>query len=129
MLYSEFLEGTKARDNEHNYRVYKSIEAIYMDSDTMTKQDVYKAAAHLIDNTPSAETLELIEMAKAEIETAQAEISHYMERIETMKAFIEIETDAAQRGLWKDSIKEYRKQIQRKKEWIARHKFFLAGIQ
>ena len=42
MLYSEFLEGTKASDNRYNYSEYCRINNLYMESDSMTKTDAYK---------------------------------------------------------------------------------------
>ena len=39
MLYSEFLEGTKAVNNEATYAEYKRVEQIYMAADMMTKED------------------------------------------------------------------------------------------
>ena len=44
MLYSEFLEGTKAVNNEATYAEYKRVEQIYMAADMMTKKDAYRMA-------------------------------------------------------------------------------------
>lgn len=44
MLYSEFLEGTKAVNNEATYAEYKRVEQIYMAADMMTKEDAYRMA-------------------------------------------------------------------------------------
>lgn len=76
MLYSEFLEGTKAKDNENNYKVYKALESIYMDREELTKDDIYNAAAGLLDNaeTPAEKELrEICEKLEKQIsETAEA---------------------------------------------------------
>lgn len=127
MLYSEFLENTKARDNEYNYQVYKNLEALYMENDNMTKQDVYKAAETLINNEPSEEVKELISKAEKEINESAEVIAHYRDRIETMKYYITI-SSAEEIKAYKESIREYRKAIKREQAWIARNKFFLNGI-
>lgn len=44
MLYSEFLEGTGAADNQASYNEYKRVEQIYMESDHCTKADAYRMA-------------------------------------------------------------------------------------
>ena len=44
MLYSEFLKGTGAVDNQATYDEYKRVEEIYMAADTMTKEDAYRMA-------------------------------------------------------------------------------------
>lgn len=53
MLYNEFLAGTGAKNTDFNYQVYKSLEALYMEKDNMTKADVYAAGKKLIDNSPT----------------------------------------------------------------------------
>lgn len=44
MLYSEFLKGTGAVDNQSSYDEYKRVEQIYMESDHCTKADAYRMA-------------------------------------------------------------------------------------
>lgn len=44
MLYSEFLNGTGAVDNEATYAEYKRVEEIYIAADAMTKEDAYRMA-------------------------------------------------------------------------------------
>lgn len=44
MLYSEFLEGTGAVENQASYDEYKRVEQIYMESDHCTKEDAYRMA-------------------------------------------------------------------------------------
>lgn len=64
MLFSEFLEGTGCKNNEHNQDVYKALEAIYMGRDDVTKETVYKAGKLLVDNRPSEEEIRAIEQIK-----------------------------------------------------------------
>ena len=49
MLYDEFLVGTGCRDNADNYKVYKDLEIMYMNSD-MTKQEIYEYGKKLVNN-------------------------------------------------------------------------------
>ena len=127
MLYSEFLENTKARDNEYNYQVYKNLEALYMENDNLTKADIYKAAKILVNDEQSEATKELIAQAEHEIKESQEMIEYYKGRIDTYTEFIII-SDPEEAKLYKDSIKEYKRQIKKEQSWIARNKFFLNGI-
>lgn len=127
MLYSEFIEATGAKDTEYNYSVYKSLEALYMINDSMTKADVYKAAKTLIDNSETEaekEAKNLIEEAKKQITESESIIKHYRERIETMKYFIEISSPEEAKA-YKESIKTYRAEIKNEQRWIDRQKFFI----
>lgn len=42
MLYTEFLEGTKAREDSKTFNQYETIEKIYNECEDMTKEDAYK---------------------------------------------------------------------------------------
>jgi hypothetical protein len=55
MLYSEFLEETKAKDNAQNYHIFKVFQALYMDSKA-SKEDVYKAAKPFLDSEEGSNT-------------------------------------------------------------------------
>lgn len=44
MLYSEFLAGTGAVDNQESYNEYKRVERIYLEADSCTKEDAYRMA-------------------------------------------------------------------------------------
>lgn len=54
MLYSEFLEETKAKDNAQNYHIFKIFQALYMDSKA-SKEDVYKAAKPFLNSEEGSE--------------------------------------------------------------------------
>lgn len=73
MLYSEFVEGTGCRENDHNYKVYKDLEVMYMNSD-MSKQEVYEYGKKLVDNSKSPEQLTLEEEVKAEMTSLREEL-------------------------------------------------------
>ena len=81
MLYSEFIEGTGCKDNEKNYKVYKDLEVMYMNSD-MSKAEIYEYGKKLVDNSKSEAELKI----EAEI---KAEIAGYKEQIENNKKSLE----------------------------------------
>lgn len=127
MLYSEFIEATGAKETDYNYSVYKNLEALYMTNDNMTKDDVYKAAKTLIDNSETEaekEAKKLIAEAEKQINESESLVKHYRERIETLKSFITI-SNPEEVKLYKESIKAYRAEIKREKSWIDRQKFFI----
>ena len=49
MLYDEFLAGTGCRDNADNFKVYKDLEILYMNSD-LTKEQIYEYGKKLVNN-------------------------------------------------------------------------------
>ena len=119
MLYSEFVEGTGCRQSEYNYNVYKSLEALYMSNDNLTKADIYEAGKKLVDNTPSKETQELKAQIEKEIEEAQENITYYNARINVYTSFISISQPAEVKE-YKKEIKEYKKLIKANKGRINR---------
>ena len=80
MLYNEFIEGTGCKDNEHNYKLYKELELIYMNSDC-TKEHIYQMGKKLADNSKSESELKV----EAEV---NAEIAELKEQIESNKHWI-----------------------------------------
>ena len=42
MTYTEFLKGTNTQEGNKSWREYKFIEDLYMQSETMTKEDAYR---------------------------------------------------------------------------------------
>lgn len=78
MLYNEFLEGTRAVDNQASYDEYKRVEAFYMACDGMTKEDVYRMAK-----------VETVAQYEARMKKARkAELEWVMENIIPAAAFI-----------------------------------------
>lgn len=80
MLYSEFIEGTGCKDNDHNYKLYKELELVYMNSDC-TKQHIYEMGKKLADNSKSEAEIQ----AEAKI---QAEIDEIKEQIKSNNNWI-----------------------------------------
>ena len=81
MLYSEFIDGTGCRDTEHNRKIYRDLEVMYMNSD-LTKEDIYSYGIKLVDNSLTPEEM-------LHNERIQAEIDGYQEEINGIKAEIE----------------------------------------
>lgn len=96
MLYSEFIEGTGCKDNETNYRVYKDLEVMYMNSD-MSKAEIYEYGKKLVDNSKSAAEIEAEEKLNEEIK----------ERKEAIKER-------------KESNVRYDREINSYRDWMAR---------
>ena len=120
MLYNEFIEGTGCKDNDHNYKVYKDLEIMYMNSN-MSKSEIYEYGKKLVDNSKSeaqlkleAEINEEIEAVKAEIESDKHWVSYYKAQKEYNKSVGDkFWTDENRRmeGYYKDEIKKLRNRI------------------
>ena len=126
MLWSEFIEGTGCRDNQHNWEVYKNLEIMYMNSD-MSKQDIYEYGKKLVSNEKSNAELELEAKLKAEIKEYKVEIKRLNDEL---KRYKELLSEAKEEGsdwmmdtwkglikLTKDDIKYHRAQLKRL-EWV-----------
>lgn len=128
MLYSEFIEGTNCKDNDHNYQVYKNLEAMYMNTD-MSKADIYEYGKKLVDNSKSEKELRL----ECEI---KEEIANYKSRINDAQRWIsyyKLDTDEATKTEWPEvyataerSIEYYKNEIRQLKNKIAELKWIIA---
>ena len=49
MHYNEFIQCTGCRDNADNFKVYKDLEILYMNSD-LTKEAIYEYGKKLVNN-------------------------------------------------------------------------------
>lgn len=107
MLYTEFIEGTGCKENEHNYKVYKDLEVMYMNSG-LTKQEIYEYVRKLVDNRKSEEEIEADNKIKAEINTYKDEIKVNKERIELYETFVKLSNTAEEEKSWKENIKRIR---------------------
>ena len=127
MLYSEFVQGTGCRETDHNYKVYKDLEIMYMNSD-MSKEQIYEYGKKLVDNSKTEAELKIEAEAKAEIETLKSEIEGGKRDIERYEAYIEIETDKDSLRMWKDSIRYLKQEIIRRRNRIKMlREMFLAA--
>lgn len=91
MLYSEFIEGTGCKDNDYNYKVYKDLEVMYMNSD-ISKAQIYEYGKKLVDNSKSEAELKV----EAEI---KVEIEEHKDQIATLKEWIKQNEEML--GYWK----------------------------
>lgn len=124
MLYSEFVTGTGCKDNATNYRIYKDLEVMYMNSD-LSKADIYEYGKKLVDNSKSEAEIEAENKITAEINELKADNAERKNRIESRKAEIEREkaylvgeTDKGWIDYCKSNIKWYKEDIRQQREWI-----------
>lgn len=95
MMYSEFVVGTGCKDNEHNYKVYKDLEVMYMNSD-MTKDEIYEYGRKLVDNSKSEAELKLEASIKEEIAGLKEWLStarHWANEYKELKALSKAAND------------------------------------
>ncbi len=104
MMYSEFIEGTGCRENDHNYKVFKDLEIMYMNSD-LSKQEIYEYGKKLVDNTV-VET-QLVKDLKAELQTTKNRINEVREEIKDLEERYANEIDDE----WKDNWKKARRRM------------------
>ena len=77
MLYDEFLVGTGCKDRACNYKVYRDLEILYVNSD-LTKEEIFEYGKKLVNN----------DLTDAQVEwnrQVDEEIAEYKEKIETLK--------------------------------------------
>lgn len=122
MLYSEFIDNVKCKDTEYNYKVYKQLESLYMDNDTITKDAVYNAGKLLVDNSETETEKKLRKEIESNITLYKGYIKDDSETIERLKALIERDTEYINAGIgdeteknniiwWKKEIKKYNHNI------------------
>lgn len=124
MLYSEFIENVKCRDNEYNYKVYKTLENLYMINDKLTKTDIYETAKTLVNNDKSQKQVEFENDINARINVYNKDIKYFTDRIDMLKSFFEISTDE-QNKIYREDIKRYKTEIKKCKIEIKKLKWVL----
>lgn len=125
MLYSEFVTGTGCKDNEHNYKVYKDLEIMYMNSD-MSKAEVYEYGKKLVDNSKSKEQIEFEEQIKAEIEDYKRQLAWYKEDVKRYREYIKISETKEEKRMWRDSMNDSKGFVKECKSRIESLKWVLA---
>ena len=121
MLYSEFIEGTGCRDNDHNYQLYKRLEIIYMNDDTVSKQDIYEMGKKLANNQDTPEQKTFKEQLRKEIAQRKETIRAYKEDIKFQRYMIP--------GSDKQEQKERRRQIKCYQELIRDERKQIYGLE
>lgn len=123
MMYSEFVSGTGCKDNAHNYKVFKNLEAMYMNTE-MSKEEVYEYGKKLVDNSKSKEELELEAKIKSEIESKKSDIKWLMDENERYQWYFGIASDD-EKKCYKDIIKNNNNSIKILKSEIRMLKWVL----
>jgi len=124
MLYGEFIEGTGCRDNEHNYKVYKDLEIMYMNSD-MSKAEIYEYGKKLVCNDKSPEALAFEAEIKDKIQRLKDENKSRKEDIEWYEEVLERANEPVTISNIKHTIKWLKKCIKDNKKEIAELKWVL----
>lgn len=128
MLWSEFVEGTGCKDNEKNYKVYKDLEIMYMNSD-LTKAEIYEYGKKLVDNSKSEAELKVEAEVKEKIEEHNAEIAQYKMWIESNETFVRYwkeQGDKEMVAFYRNPIKSWKEEIRYHKNQIQALKWVLA---
>ena len=121
MLYNEFIEGTGCKDNDYNYKVYKDLEIMYMNSN-MSKSEIYEYGKKLVDNSKSEAQLKLEAEVKEQIEEHKEEIAKYKEWIEQNEELIKYwkeHMDKEMVNFYKNPIKHWKQEIRYHKNQIT----------
>ena len=128
MLYHEFMEGTGCRETDYNYKVYKELEIIYMNTNC-TKQHIYDMGKKLVDNSPTEAEIQFRAKLTAEIQQHKYEIANLKQRLEDEIRYLKNLKDADYADkMWirsvtgtvnylKESIKEHKREINKLK-WV-----------
>lgn len=125
MLYNEFIEGTGCKDNRHNYKVYKDLEIMYMNSD-MTKAEVYEYGKKLVDNNyKTPEQIALEERITAEIEMHEREIAWLKDRKDLYTQYLSLRNTPEEIREYKRMIKYYAGLIKRERHEVKMLKWVL----
>lgn len=109
MLYDEFLAGTGCRDNADNYKVYKDLEILYMNSE-LTKQEIYEYGKKLVNNALTESQIAWNEDIDRQIAKIQEQVDYYLGEAEYYKQVIAMWT-----GYDEDSVKSGKYQLKRVK--------------
>ena len=109
MLYDEFLAGTGCRDNADNYKVYKDLEILYMNSE-LTKQEIYEYGKKLVNNALTVTQIAWNEDIDRQIAKIQEQVDYYLGEAEYYKQVIAMWT-----GYDEDSVKSGKYQLKRVK--------------
>lgn len=120
MLYSEFIQGTGCKDNEKNFKVYKDLEIMYMNSN-MSKAEIYEYGKKLVVNCKTekelqieAEIKETIAGYKEQIKSNKYWIDYYTEMVKIHKEFGDKEMEKRDRRIakkYKDDNRRLRDMI------------------
>ena len=111
MMYSEFVAGTGCKDNENNYKVFKNLEAMYMNTD-MSKEEIYEYGKKLVDNSKSEAELRFEAKIKEDIEGFKRDIEWCKGTIERYTFYLGLDTNTVA------EVRDYKEVIKRNKNEI-----------
>lgn len=124
MLYDEFITGTGCKANDHNFKVYKRLEILYMNDETITKEEIYEYGKKLVDNSLTeaqlewnADVDERIDGLKEEIKALKGDLDRY----QANKQY-SIENGWDDVAFWRREIRYVRVQIKTRRQAIANYK-------
>lgn len=106
MLYSEFVNGTGCKENDHNYKIYNDLEVLYMNSD-LTKQQIYEYGKKLVDNSKTEEEIERENEIKKEIEELKKEYKTSIKFRDEYRSLADFWRLDAVKELYKSSLYTY----------------------
>lgn len=128
MMYSEFAEAVGCKDNDHNHKVFRDLEIMYMNSD-MSKAEIYEYGKKLVDNSKSEKELALEAEVKAEIENVKSEIESDKHWVSYYKGQKEYNKSVGDK-FWTDENRRmeryYTEEIKKLRNRIAALKWVLA---
>lgn len=124
MLYTEFINGTGCKDNEHNYKVYKNLEVMYMNSN-LSKAEIYEYGKKLVDNSKTPEQIAFEEDLKKQIAEYKEQIQYLKSEIKRYQNLLADETEDYWVKEWKRCIKNLKDTIKFAKNRISELKFVL----
>ena len=120
MLYEEFMQGTGCRDNKDNYKVYKDLEILYMNSD-LTKEQIYEYGKKLVNNDLTTEQKEWNAESDWKIAELQTKVNYYMGEADYYEQCI---------TLWKGFDEDMVKGAKKSKKWaLGEAKFYRRQIR
>ena len=126
MLFSEFVNGTGCKDNEHNHEVFRNLEIMYMNSD-MTKDEIYEYGKKLVDNSKSEETIRIEQQIRREIEECKETISYWKADVERYQMYLASFVNTIEdEKYYKQQIKNDRAEIRRLQNKIKALKWVIA---
>lgn len=121
MMYSEFVAGTGCKQNEHNYKVFQNLEAMYSNTD-MTKEEVYEYGKKLVDNSKTEEQMRIEKEVNEEIMKINDEIEFHKREVERLEWLLSVEDSK----YW---MKRYRADIRRNRDFIRSCKSQISALK
>lgn len=126
MLYSEFIKGTGCRDSEENYKIYKDLEVMYMNSD-LSKKQIYEYGKKLVDDSKPQSAIDIENDMKEKIAEQKGYIEEHEKEIERYKSMLDGETDDYWIEEWNRMIKVHKNSIREAKSRIKEYRWVLSA--